>query len=55
MFLTGILIFLVAYASFLLSAICGGGAGLILIPILGSILPIQFIPRHYPSVHLRVQ
>lgn len=44
MFLPGIFMFLVAYASFLLSAICGGGAGLILIPILGSILPIQFIP-----------
>ncbi len=44
MFSNGILIFSVAYVSFLLSAVCGGGAGLILIPILGGVLPIQFIP-----------
>lgn len=39
-----IIIFSVAYVSFLLSAICGGGAGLILIPVLGLFLPIQFVP-----------
>lgn len=44
MLLNGIFIFSVAYASFLVSAVCGGGAGLILIPILGGVLPIQFIP-----------
>ncbi|PJZ58038.1 sulfite exporter TauE/SafE family protein [Leptospira barantonii] len=44
MFFSEIALFFTAYASFLLSAICGGGAGLILIPVLGAFLPIQFVP-----------
>jgi len=44
MIVIGTIVFLAAYLSFLLSSICGGGAGLILIPILGSFLQIQFIP-----------
>ncbi|TGK21527.1 sulfite exporter TauE/SafE family protein [Leptospira kmetyi] len=44
MFFNEIALFITAYASFLLSAICGGGAGLILIPVLGTFLPIQFVP-----------
>ncbi|PKA02476.1 sulfite exporter TauE/SafE family protein [Leptospira ellisii] len=44
MFLNGGIVFFSAYVSFLLSAICGGGAGLLLIPVLGFFLPIQFVP-----------
>lgn len=44
MILNEIIIFVAAYIAFLLSSICGGGAGLILIPILGNFLPIQFVP-----------
>lgn len=38
------LIFLCSYIAFSLSALCGGGAGLILMPILGRLLPVNQIP-----------
>ncbi|MFC6876884.1 sulfite exporter TauE/SafE family protein [Flavobacterium myungsuense] len=38
------IIFIVSFLAFSLSAICGGGAGLILIPILGQLLPISQVP-----------
>jgi uncharacterized protein len=41
---TLILIFVCSYLAFSLSAICGGGAGLILIPILGGLLPVNQVP-----------
>jgi uncharacterized protein len=41
---TLIIIFVCSYLAFSLSAICGGGAGLILLPILGSLLPISQVP-----------
>lgn len=37
-------IFLVAFLAFSLSMICGGGAGLLLIPILGYVLPAAQVP-----------
>lgn len=39
-----IIIFLVSFLAFSISAICGGGAGLMLIPILGRLLPIAQVP-----------
>lgn len=33
-----------SYAAFTLSALCGGGAGLILIPVLGGIVPVSQVP-----------
>ena len=39
-----LIIFLASFAAFCLSAVCGGGAGLILIPILGKLLPISEVP-----------
>lgn len=36
--------FVTAVAAFLLSTICGGGAGLILIPVLSRVLPISSVP-----------
>jgi hypothetical protein len=44
MFLTLIIVFIVSYIAFSLSAICGGGAGLILLPVLGRILPVSQVP-----------
>lgn len=41
---TLIIIFIVSFLAFSISAICGGGAGLMLIPILGRILPIIQVP-----------
>lgn len=38
------LIFTCSYIAFSLSTICGGGAGLILMPILGNLLPINQVP-----------
>ncbi|MBC7389321.1 MAG: sulfite exporter TauE/SafE family protein [Opitutaceae bacterium] len=38
------IIFIVSYLAFSLSAICGGGAGLMLIPVLGRILPVSQVP-----------
>ncbi|ABE49820.1 sulfite exporter TauE/SafE family protein [Methylobacillus flagellatus] len=37
-------IFLVAFVAFALSMVCGGGAGLLLIPILGYVLPAAQVP-----------
>jgi uncharacterized membrane protein YfcA len=39
-----IIIFIFSYLAFSISAICGGGAGLMLIPILGGLLPISQVP-----------
>ena len=39
-----IIITVSSYVSFLLSALCGGGAGLILMPLLGGILPVTQVP-----------
>ena len=44
MIITLILIGLVSFIAFSISAICGGGAGLMLIPILGQLLPVSQIP-----------
>ena len=38
------LLFIASYLAFSLSAICGGGAGLILIPILGNLMPVNQVP-----------
>ncbi len=38
------IIFTVSFLAFSISAICGGGAGLMLIPILGRLLPISQVP-----------
>ncbi|SEG00720.1 hypothetical protein SAMN05216403_12144 [Nitrosospira multiformis ATCC 25196] len=37
-------LFLAAFLAFSLSAFCGGGAGLLLIPILGYSLPVNQVP-----------
>ncbi|BAV05495.1 hypothetical protein SAMN05421788_10554 [Filimonas lacunae] len=42
--LISILIFLVSFLAFILSAICGGGASFLLIPTLGVILPTAEVP-----------
>lgn len=39
-----VIIFVCSYLAFSLSAICGGGAGLILLPLLGALLPVNLIP-----------
>lgn len=39
-----IIIFIVSFLAFSISAICGGGAGLMLIPILGQLLPVSQVP-----------
>ncbi len=39
-----IIIFILSFMAFTLSAICGGGAGLILMPILGRLLPLSQVP-----------
>ena len=41
---TLVVIFLCAFLAFSLSAICGGGAGLLMIPVLGSVLPVSQVP-----------
>lgn len=41
---TLIIIFIVSFFAFSISAICGGGAGLMLIPILGQLLPVSQVP-----------
>jgi uncharacterized membrane protein YfcA len=41
---TLILIFIFSFLAFSISAICGGGAGLMLIPLLGRLLPISQVP-----------
>ncbi len=37
-------VFFLSYLAFSLSAICGGGAGLMLIPVLGQMLPVSQVP-----------
>ncbi len=44
MTVTLILIFLCAFVAFSISAVCGGGAGLLLIPLLGQALPVAQVP-----------
>lgn len=44
MWLTLIFVFICSFLAFSISAICGGGAGLMLIPILGRLLPISQVP-----------
>jgi uncharacterized membrane protein YfcA len=44
MIITLIIIFIVSFLAFSISTICGGGAGLMLMPILGSMLPIIQVP-----------
>lgn len=39
-----IIMLLVSFLAFSISAICGGGAGLMLLPILGKLLPIGQVP-----------
>lgn len=41
---TLIVIFICSFLAFTISAICGGGAGLMLIPFLGRVLPIAQVP-----------
>ncbi|MFZ4543899.1 MAG: sulfite exporter TauE/SafE family protein [Saprospiraceae bacterium] len=41
---TLIIIFIASFLAFSISAICGGGAGLMLLPILGRMLPIVQVP-----------
>lgn len=44
MWTTLIIIFICSFLAFTISAICGGGASLMLIPILGSLLPMNQVP-----------
>ena len=37
-------VFLIAFIAFAISMVCGGGAGLLLIPILGHVLPASQVP-----------
>lgn len=41
---TLLIIFIASFFAFSISAICGGGAGLMLIPILGQLLPVSQVP-----------
>jgi uncharacterized membrane protein YfcA len=41
---TLVIVFIVSFLAFSISAICGGGAGLMLMPILGRMLPIVQVP-----------
>lgn len=42
--ITLVIIFISSFIAFTLSAICGGGAGLMLIPLLGRLLPVSQVP-----------
>ena len=44
MIITLVIVFICSYLAFSLSAICGGGAGFILIPILGQLFPVRQVP-----------
>ncbi|MDA6068371.1 sulfite exporter TauE/SafE family protein [Flavobacterium sp. AC] len=44
MITTLLIIFICSFLAFSISAICGGGAGLLLIPVLGRLLPISQVP-----------
>lgn len=39
-----VVVFLVSFLAFSISVICGGGAGLMLIPVLGLLLPVSQVP-----------
>lgn len=39
-----LIVFIVSFLAFAISAICGGGAGLMLIPVLGRFLPVAQVP-----------
>jgi len=39
-----LIIFVCSYLAFTLSAICGGGASLILMPVIGSLVPVKLVP-----------
>ncbi len=41
---TLVIVFIISYLAFSLSAMVGGGAGLMLMPVLGRLLPVSFIP-----------
>jgi uncharacterized membrane protein YfcA len=41
---TLVIVFLLSYFAFSLSAICGGGAGMLLIPLLGNQIPVTQVP-----------
>lgn len=41
---TLVVVFLVSFLAFSISVICGGGAGLMLIPVLGLMLPVSQVP-----------
>src|SRR6478752_623271 len=38
------ILFLLSFIAFAISAVCGGGAGLLLMPLLGNMLPVSFVP-----------
>lgn len=42
--MASVLLFIAALIAFSISAVCGGGAGLLLIPILGTFLPVTLVP-----------
>lgn len=44
MWTTLAIVFICSFLAFAISAICGGGAGLMLIPVLGRLLPVSQIP-----------
>lgn len=44
MVVTLIIVFVISFLAFAISAICGGGAGLMLLPVLGRLLPISQVP-----------
>jgi len=44
MITTLIIVLIVSFLAFSISAICGGGAGLMLIPVLGLLLPVSQVP-----------
>lgn len=44
MIVTLIVVLIVSFLAFSISAICGGGAGLVLIPVLGLLLPVSQVP-----------
>ncbi|HEY9004609.1 MAG TPA: sulfite exporter TauE/SafE family protein [Ohtaekwangia sp.] len=44
MIASGIVLFLCAFVAFCLSAVCGGGAGLLMMPVLGAVLPVTQVP-----------
>lgn len=39
-----LILFICSFAAFSLSAVCGGGAGLLLMPVLGTLIPSSQVP-----------